>query len=144
MVKELICEREPNAKRLLEEGPSDTESRATFNWLRDHEGTQVKVTFRTSKEKFLEDNTAWIISSPDLQIVETDQGEQPLLEYRIGIWELHPGNLKLPAGTFCEIESDEKSFTYRMHYAGQTGALTKAESKEQAKLWKSYTFTLSA
>src|SRR5262249_8729662 len=144
LVKALICERDAAAKRLLEEGPADPESLAAFNWLKDHEGTQVKVTFRTSKEKFLEDNTAWVISSPDLQMAESDQGEQPLLEYRIGIWELHPGNLKLPSGTFCEVESDEKSFTYRMHYAGKTGALTKADSKEKATIWKSYTFTLSA
>jgi Ankyrin repeats (3 copies) len=144
LVKELICERDPAAKRLVEEGPADPESRATFLWLRNHEGTQVKVTFRTSKEKFLEDNTTWVISPPDLQIAETEQGEQPLLEYRIGIWELHPGNLKLPSGTFCEVENNEKSFTYRMHYAGRTGALTRANSKEEATLWKSYTFTLSA
>lgn len=144
LVKQLICERDPAAKRLLEEGPADPESRATFLWLGDHEGIQVKVTFRTSKEKFLEDNTAWVISSPDLQLMESEQGEHPLLEYRIGIWELHPGNLKLPSGTFCEVESNEKSFTYKMHYAGRTGALTKANSKEEATLWKSYTFTLSA
>jgi hypothetical protein len=140
LVKDVLCFIKPDLRHLIEDGPEDPAAKEAFHWLKKNEGISVTANYKTSKEKFLADSAAWVITPPVLQLLMTDRGDEYILEYRISIWEFSPGNFKIPTGTVSECESDEKKMTLTAYYR-EAGGLKSVRSKEESNLWKSYTFS---